>query len=46
MAELLLKKGYRVIGVSRKIVRVCPVNLHRLNISEKVEIIACDMRNA
>jgi len=45
MAQLLLGKGYRVIGVSRQIHGNGPVNLHRLNINEEVELIACDMRN-
>jgi GDPmannose 4,6-dehydratase len=42
MAELLLEKGYRVVGASRQVGRSCPVNLCRLNINERVELVACD----
>jgi GDPmannose 4,6-dehydratase len=45
LAELLLKKGYRVIGVSRNFQGSLLKNLDRLNIRNKMELISASISN-
>lgn len=43
LSHLLLKKGYRVVGVSRDIRKTSFNNLHRLNVYNDIELISTSM---